>query len=143
MHQPPEWPPKPPSFFIGFDLGQKHDHTAIAVLERVAVPTGEFDHTYGAPVIRPDLHVRHAERLPLNTSYPAVAERLASLCRSMQLRGHPVTVVVDATGVGTPVLDALRRERLPATILPVSITSGGMPSYANGVDRIPKADLLT
>ncbi len=50
--------------------------------------------------------------------------------------------MVDATGVGAPVLDAIRRERLPAMTLPVSITSGGMPSYANGVDRIPKSDLL-
>ena len=58
--------------------------------------------------------------------------------------GNPVhtTVTVDATGCGQPFVDIIRREKMGALVLPVAITSGGFGSYAAGIDRVPKKDLL-
>jgi hypothetical protein len=55
-------------YFLGLDLGQKRDHSAIAVVERI-------DH-------RGKLLVRHLERLPLGTPYPKVVERMTEIVQS-------------------------------------------------------------
>jgi hypothetical protein len=52
-------------------------------------------------------------------------------------------VVVDATGVGAPVVDMLRRARLGATLVPVLITGGETESRGGGYYRVPKRDLIT
>ena len=70
-------------FIIGADIGQAANPTALAVLE--AAPG--------------DNQVRHLERLPLGTSYPAVVRRIGRL--TMPLPGS--ALVVGATGVGPPV----------------------------------------
>lgn len=83
---------------IGVDIGQKHDPTAIAVVERDRRPGGVF-------------HVaRHLERLPLMTPYPAVAERVAAVVKGArsQSTGSGVRLYADATGVGQPVVDLLK-----------------------------------
>ena len=46
-------------YFIGLDLGQKRDFSAVAVVERAGV----------------GLHVRHLERMALGTPYAAVVAR--------------------------------------------------------------------
>ena len=46
------------------------------------------------------------ERVPLGTPYPQVVERLWRLTHRMDLIGQ-VKVVVDATGVGSPVVEAM------------------------------------
>jgi hypothetical protein len=97
---------------MGVDLGQKRDPTAIAVLE---IEDQSIEH--GG-----DYHfeTRFLERLPLGTPYPAVARRLAEVQRNAiqavdrraferEFRGARVSITtyVDATGVGTPVVDLL------------------------------------
>ena len=97
---------------IGVDVGQKHDPSAIAVMEsqRRAVEGGGPS----APDRRWEEHhlARHLERLPLGTPYPQVAERLAAIVNNARARAEaaapcPVEVFVDATGVGQPVVDLL------------------------------------
>ena len=78
-------------FVLGVDLGQTNDYTALVILERL-----ESQH-----------HVRHAERLPLGTTYPRQVERVAALVGSPQL-ARDVLVAVDGTGVGRAVVDLLR-----------------------------------
>lgn len=71
--------------------------------------------------------IRHLERLPLGTPYPAVAQRLVAICEGVRARvaraeaermleppccrppaeDASLTVFVDATGVGQPVVDLL------------------------------------
>jgi len=53
-------------FYLGLDLGQRVDHTALAVVERLerARPYGEAEYE--------GLAVRHVERLPLGVPYPKV-----------------------------------------------------------------------
>ena len=82
--------------------------------------------------------MRFLERVPLGTPYPDVATRapneaIASRC----------TLVMDATGVGAPVLDLLRRADLGCGIEPVILTGGERESHAGGVWHVPKHDLVS
>src|SRR6478609_8475228 len=95
----PRMPPAPP-VFIGADIGQKVDPTALCVAEAV-----KLGHAY-------DYTVRHLERLPLGTPYPQVAQRIAAVVAAVANRPRPalqgaprITLMVDSTGVGAPVID--------------------------------------
>src|SRR5215211_7638159 len=124
-------------FYVGCDLGQAQDYTAIVVVE------DDED----------SLYVRHIERLPLGTYYPDQVERVKEIVTDARLvqevpevsgdfytgareagfravgstsvvpraagRIEP-DLVVDATGVGRPVVDMMRREGL--SFYPVLIT---------------------
>ena len=60
-------------FYLGLDLGKKHDHTAIAIVEKRMHTT---------------LLVRHLERVELGTPYPAVVARIGEIVGRMRaMRG--------------------------------------------------------
>ena len=86
----------------------------------------------------------HLERPLLLTPYPDVVARVRAICEAAPLSGY-CTLVVDATGVGRPVLDmlrvALKDSKTP--ILPVMITSGERETQANGMWHVPKRDLVS
>ena len=127
-------------FFIGLDLGQKQDYTAIAIIETASQYTGldwrSYEHKHLNYV-----NVRHLERIRLGTSYLAVVERLRQIVNSRELVGR-CTVVMDATGLGGPVLDLLRAAGLGCEIVPVTITGGDRETYSGGMWRVPKRDLI-
>ena len=75
---------------IGVDLGKRQDYSAIAVLEQR--PGGR------------EAVVRYLERMPLGTGYVRVVERVRELATDGRL-GARKHVVVDATGLGGPVVD--------------------------------------
>src|SRR5260370_31586057 len=50
---------------------------------------------------------------------------------------------MDATGVGAPVLDMLRRASVGCGIVPVILTGGEQESHTAGVWRGPKQHLIT
>ncbi len=80
-------------YFVGLDLGQAGDLTALAVLERrirldPQAPGRAVGHYVG----------RHLERFPLGTPYTAVCARLAHLFAEPPLAGS--ILAVDPTGVG-------------------------------------------
>jgi hypothetical protein len=52
-------------------------------------------------------------------------------------------LVVDATGVGRPVIDLLYVMQLPCKIWPVTITAGASEGYSGDGFRVPKRDLVT
>ena len=108
-------------FILGIDLGQAQDYTAIAVVD----------------VVAGGHHVRHLERLPLGTAYPAVVERVSRLVRA--LPGHSA-LMVDAGGPGRPVVDAMRAAGLKP--VPVSITGGKRTRRVNGMVYVPKRELV-
>src|SRR5947208_11518382 len=100
-------------YYVGLDLGQKRDHTAVVIVERI-------DHRrafMGSAFER--LVVRYVERMPLGMSYPAIAERVRSIVRSEELLGN-CALVVDATGLGGPVVDTLRAAQLGCSLTPVT-----------------------
>ena len=122
-------------FYRGVDLGQRRDHTAIAVVER-----WDAGRPFLTPVMR-FLEVRYLERVPLGTPYTLVAERVRELVQDERLAGQ-VAVAVDATGVGAPVVDLLRAARLGCGVTAVSITGGERESQTGAVWNVPKRDLM-
>ena len=110
-------------YFIGVDLGQKRDYTAVAIVER----NGDC------------LYLRHLEDCKLNTSYKAVADRIQQLNRMTSVHG-PVTLTVDATGVGLGVLDDLESRGLEP--IGITITSGRAISTTGKRSRVPKRQLV-
>jgi hypothetical protein len=112
-------------FYVGLDLGQRHDPTAIAVVEKIT------------NVVR----VRHLERVPLGTPYPMVVERVREITRNGLMAGHCV-LAVDGTGVGAPVVDMLRAASLGCDIAAVTITGGERQRQSRGVWSVPKRDLV-
>ncbi len=113
-------------FYIGVDLGKEHDHTAIVVMEKMA---------------RGGFAVRHAERVPLGTPYPDAVERVREIALGREVAGR-CCLTVDATGVGTPVVDMLRAARMGCEICAVKITSGERETQAGQMWHVPKRDLI-
>jgi hypothetical protein len=122
--------------FIGLDLGQKRDHSAIAVVER------EEQRLAWMPPVRLGMRVRYLQRIPLGTSYTRVVERVSEIVRHPTLEGRS-RVVADATGVGGAVVDLLRAARLGCPLTPVTITSGDRAHSQGDRWNLPKRDLLT
>lgn len=113
--------------YIGVDLGKSRDFTAIAIVEEERVYRG--------------LAVRWLETIPLGTPFTAVIERIEQLV--YRLAGN-CELAVDATGLGTPVVDALKESRhITCTVTPVVITGAEFGSKGpGGVRRVPKRDLI-
>ena len=72
---------------MGVDLGQVHDPTAIAVLERAEL-TGAWDPVVFAFRKEVRLRLRYLERVALGTPYPAVVERVREVTRSSEQIGR-------------------------------------------------------
>ena len=133
------------SFYIGLDLGQSNDYTALAVVEKVE---GDL----GVERNDPDLHLRHLERYPLRTPYPEMVSQVAALVEDPQLRrthfdarlGRRVLdepdLLVDATGVGRPVVDLFKERGLRYKA--ITITGGNKVTAASGGYGVPKRDLI-
>src|SRR5262245_46408789 len=105
-------PPQPDtSYFVGLDLGQRQDYTALSVIERhgreVANPTAAQREKPSAMYL-----VRHLKRYELGTPYPAIVADVAATLQKEPLNQSRSTLVLDATGVGTPVVDMFKREQL-------------------------------
>ncbi len=134
--------------YIGLDLGRRRDPTAVVVLERLTVKTGEFDAVNWRSKWKVEFVLRHAERLALGTPYLGVVERVTRLARDYQAPGvgEPLrTIVVDASGVGAPVVELLKREPCGARIVPITITASGQAhsDTISGGYLVPRRDLIT
>jgi hypothetical protein len=123
---------------VGVDIGQKVDPSAICVAE--LQERGTVRDSVGQLVERGQIHyvVRHLQRLPLGTPYPAVVDRLLQICDKLEQRRHKVEIRLDATGLGAPLVD-LFRERSAAWRLGHAIVGHGrrslVPVYLTGSDR--------
>jgi hypothetical protein len=118
-------------YFIGLDLGQTQDFTAMAVLERRAVAVAGG---------KPEYALRHLQRFPLGTAYTALVPAVAALRNKEPLRQAPL--VVDQTGVGRAVVDMLRQTA--SGVIAVTITGGHAVTHAeDGSYHVPKKELST
>jgi hypothetical protein len=147
---------RPRTFIGGLDLGQTQDYTALTIVERVDPPPPEQPTdpppicvaTF-RPMIPPASPIRpserkyvlhHLERFTLGTSYVAIVERMVKLFADPSLSGS--NLVVDATGVGKPVVDMLARARPKCKIRPVLITAGHAATQDGQGWHIPKKELV-
>ena len=131
-------------FYIGLDLGQRQDFTAIAVIERRDVRHYQFDwmrytEVEDARAVRHEL--RHLERMKLGTPWRVVVERVRELAGRLAAAGG-CSVVVDATGVGGPVVERLREAELGCELTAVTITGGEDATRRGSMWHVPKADLM-
>jgi hypothetical protein len=122
--------------FVGLDLGQKRDHSAIAVVER------EEQRLAWMPGLPQVMRIRYLRRIPLGTSYTKVVEIVGEIVRHPMLEGRS-RLVADATGVGAPVVDLLKAAHLSCSLTPVTITSGDHAHSQGEHWNVPKRDLLT
>jgi hypothetical protein len=129
-------------WFVGLDLGQSQDHTAVVLLERVTIWQQERDAATLDKITDTTFNVRHLERMKLGTPYQGVVERVRGIVEMPQLVGS-ATLVVDATGVGGPVVNLLQEAVKKTPIVPVIITGGDRPIYQDGRYRVPKRDLIS
>lgn len=124
------------TYYVGVDLGQANDYTAIAIAERVGI--GEA-HDRSGRAVEPlpyNLHIRHLERFR-HHPYPDVAGRLERLLDRLT---RPHEMAVDATGVGLAVTDLLRDRGL--VFRAVTITGGDRETSEGRTHRVPKRDLV-
>jgi hypothetical protein len=122
---------------IGVDIGQKRDPTAICV--------AEADHREGGRWKEYHFLIRHLERLPLGTLYPAVAQRVGHIAAQAKSRtGHAPRLFVDATGVGQPVVDLLKTQARSSRVIAVYFTHGDRRSDQIGNEvKLGKAYLVS
>jgi hypothetical protein len=168
-------------FYLGLDLGQLSDYSALALLEeqvwcgpevdfsgwqvflpreledagwvspsalspRSASGVYRINRELGRPA-HPPLYLRHLERYELGTPYPEVIQRVIRLLTRPPIRYHleRTRLIVDATGVGRPVVDSFRAQG----VHPVSILIHGGDRVTQEVAgigditlRVPKRDLV-
>jgi len=128
-------------YFIGVDLGQKQDYTAVCVVERAEVMYDLRNPVTWECQRETQFHLRYMERIRLRTPYPEMVARIKEVATDPAL-GDRRWLVVDATGVGAPVVDLLCASGVGCPIVPVVITGGGSESEARGERRVPKRDLV-
>ena len=131
-----------PRFYLGLDLGQSRDHSAIAIVEARHIPRNTLDPYTRAPLFDLRLRVKWLERLPLDLPYPEVVERVRQLVSQPEYV-QQISVIPDCTGGGGIFLDHLRAARLGVQIVPVSITPGRESHAAKGKQYVPKQELVT
>ena len=130
-----------PAFVAGLDLGQQNDYTALSIAQIARTPRNGPD-----PTPHPfSLAVRHLERYTLHTPYPTMVESVAERVHRVREMGRLI-LVVDATGVGRPVVDLFRLARLGVPIWPVTIATSAMGRATRdpvtGEFTVPKKDLI-
>jgi hypothetical protein len=168
-------------FYVGLDLGQVSDYSALCLIEEAVWCGPEVDfHGWGVFVppeledagwvspsaltprsasgvhvinrelgrpAHPPLYLRHLERYELGTPYPEVIQRVFGLLTRPPIRHHldRSRLIVDATGVGRPVVDSFRAQG----VYPIGITIHGgdtVTGEAPAPDvlnfRVPKRDLV-
>lgn len=115
-------------YFVGLDLGQMKDYTALSVVEIVTV-------NHDGRTIK-KFHVRHLQRFPLGTPYPEIVSAVA---RMIKILGN-AKLIVDGTGVGRPVIDLFNLVNLyPESVV---IHGGDNTTHEGSTWRVPKRDLI-
>jgi len=135
------------SYLLGLDLGQAADYTALTIAELRNEPTGELWSDDTEKTVK-HYDIRHLERFPLGTSYPSIVACVVDRCAALPRPGYSdiaPQLVVDATGVGRPVVDLLRAAQPRADIVPVNITGGNAAAHdaTTGYWNVPKRDLAS
>jgi hypothetical protein len=113
-------------FVLGLDLGQRQDHSALAVLERVD------DGAYRR------YECRHLHRVPLGTPYPRIVDDVKALLRRPPLVKQ-CRLVLDETGVGTAVCDMFSEAGMPYTGITIT---GGVGWHRDGRHWLVSKHLL-
>ena len=136
-------------YTIGVDLGKQRNHTAMAVMKRewhqatvqefIASGTQGYQGEYRYTLVG-------ADRLALGTPYPMVVQWVKSIAEP--LGAELGSIVVDATGLGSAVMDEFRKVRMPVRVQGIVITGdqavGGLGGTTSaGFRTVSRTELLT
>jgi hypothetical protein len=117
-------------FFVGLDLGQAADYTAINVQEQ----------KWNFTKKRYEYELRYLDRVR-GMPYTEVVAKVSKMVQSDKLRAiEPARLILDKTGVGAPVADMFKVG--PIRPIEITITSGQRPSIVSGGYHVPKRDLV-
>jgi hypothetical protein len=118
-------------FYVGADIGQAVDPSALCVVEHVS--DGSHD----------EFHVRYCQRLPLNTPYAVVVSATKQVVDQLLAQTHRVYLGVDATSVGRPVTELMEKVKLKPT--KITVTSGNTSNFdgKTGFWHVSKTELVT
>ena len=124
-------------FYIGCDLGQSQDYTAITILERIQ----KFNHI-SFDYDEPFYHCRYLKRMKLNTSYPDIVKFVSGVYSELQKEAslQKPLLIIDSTGCGRPVYDMFMQAGLNPK--GINIHGGVSVSREKGFYNVPKRDLV-
>lgn len=130
-------------YVLSVDLGQQQDPTAFVLNEHRMIinnPNLSETPTWEArpKKIRNEYVTRMIERPPLNTSYVEIVDMTEAIMNRPALQ-HETYLVVDATGVGMPVVDMLADRGLNPVGIWISAGDKVVPTDYGY--RVPKKDL--
>ena len=143
------------AYFIGVELGQVSDVTAVSVVESQTLPFLRSEKTRSGnwvsvdPIYQaPDgsetrehppvtFALRHLERIPAGVSYPEIVSRVESLHRQLK----SPAVILDATGVGKAAVELFRRSSFSLSVF--TLVAGDQVVQDGGSYRIPKRDVIS
>lgn len=133
---------------ICVDLGDRQDYTAIAVLEVIEhtmprnkdIPGSPQQYFDGLERVY-DVVIRFLERMPLGGGYPKVIERIKTIANHPIIAGGKFVLLVDATGVGVPVIQNMRENDLKP--IGIMITGGVTESLTDLGFTVPKRELVS
>lgn len=140
-----------PKVYLGLDLGQRRDHSALASVHLTFTDAGRCPLSF-ANRFRPGLMVKTIERFPLGTCYDdlhdIVLERIRAIDKASAQPFRDATaktLIIDAGGPGPPVVDRLRNSAPRSLrIKPVIITGGkGANNLTGGYTGIPRRTLIS
>jgi hypothetical protein len=112
------------AYYVGLDLGQAVDYTALAVIQTPPRDPGG------------ERHLRHLERYPLQTSYTDIASGVAGLMADLLAEDKDSELLVDAGGVGRAVMNILRDRGL--RFIGVNIHGGETTTSSSRTFNVPK-----
>jgi hypothetical protein len=127
-------------YFVGLDLGQAQDYTALSIVE--AHPTikkyrvSDYDPIREIECLPLSFDVSYLKRYALGTSYPAIVEDVSQKVRQLNKR----VFTIDQTGVGRPVFDLFEGAGLKP--LGITITGSDIVHGEGRQWRVPKRDLV-
>lgn len=117
-------------FFVGLDLGQAQDYTALSVIEQ----------RWNEVARRYEYDLRYLDRAR-GEPYPSVVKKVSAMMNSKSIVGiEPPRLILDKTGVGAPVADMFRVG--PISPVEITITGGISPSAVPRGFHVPKRDLV-
>ena len=130
----------PAHYYVGLDLGQRADFSAFAAVQ---YRPGGLPHFLSPWTIPESIYeLRQLQRVSLGTPYTEVVNRVARFISLPELKGN-ATLVVDATGLGAPVVEMIRDKEMDCTLMPVIITAGERGHLDRGYRTVPKRDLIS
>ncbi|HUW11100.1 MAG TPA: hypothetical protein VM537_15330 [Anaerolineae bacterium] len=130
------------AYFIGVDIGRTMDHSAVCVLARrmeVADPENPR-----VEVMYPMYYATYMRQLDIGTPYYVLIEELDRLWRLPALIATRNAMIIDQTGVGAPIVEAVRKDKKIAPCIGVVFTGGERATQTMDNEyHVPKAELVS